>query len=74
MAQASLRLIQQCLLDEETQKTPLAQDSLDHLAANGISHKSDKISLESMKITPGIYAQNIEVSTSIYIHSFLSKY
>ena len=62
VAQASLRLIQQCLLDEDSKKTPLAQDSLDHLAANGVSHKSDKISMETMKLIPGIYVQNIEVS------------
>ena len=46
----------------------IVQDSLDHLAANGVSHKSDKISLETMKLIPGIYAKNIEVSVS-----FLSK-
>ena len=64
VAQSSLRLIQQCLLDEDSKKTPLAQDSLDHLAANGVSHKSDKISMETMKLIPGIYVQNIEVSYS----------
>ena len=36
--------------------------TLEHLADNGVSHKSDKISLEVIKMLPGIYLQEIDVS------------
>ncbi len=58
--QASLKLIQQCLHDEASRKVVL-DDTIDHLAANGINHKSDKIALETMKLLPGIYVHEIEV-------------
>ena len=38
--------------------------TLEHLADNGVSHKSDKISLEVIKMLPGIYLQEIDVSKS----------
>ena len=55
--QASLKLIQQCLMDKG-----LINDIIEQISGNGIRHKSDKISLETMKLLPGIYAQEIEVS------------
>ena len=69
MHQSALKLIQQCLQDNETRKT-VVTDTLDHLGANGVNHKSDKIALETMKLLPGIYAQEIDVS--YYIISYHS--
>ena len=59
--QASLKLIQQCLKTEENGKRLMVQDTIDNLAANGVNHKSDKISLETMKLLPGIYEKDMEV-------------
>ena len=60
---AFFRLIQQCLQDDDPNGTILPI-TLEHLADNGVSHKSDKISLEVIKMLPGIYLQEIDVSES----------
>ena len=60
---AFFRLIQQCLQDDDPNGTILPI-TLEHLADNGVSHKSDKISLEVIKMLPGIYLQEIDVSKS----------
>ena len=55
-----MRLIQQCLQDDDPNGAILPI-TLEHLADNGIKHKSDKISLETIKLLPGIYTQEIDV-------------
>ena len=37
----------------------MLNDTIEQIAGNGIRHKSDKISHETMKLVPGIYAQEI---------------
>ena len=64
--QASLRLIQQCLQDEDPNDR-IVPVTIEHLADNGIKHKSDKISLETIKLLPGIYLQEIDVSYSVLL-------
>ena len=58
--QSSVKLVQQCLQHQDN--GTMIQDTLDHIAANGVSHKSDQISLETMKLLPGIYLQELDVS------------
>ena len=58
VSQASLKLIQQCLQNDDQN---LLDDTIEQIAGNGIRHKSDKISHETMKLVPGIYAPEIEV-------------
>lgn len=60
--QSALKLVQQCLVSDQDQSKMVMSLTLDHLAANGISHKSDKIALETIKLLPGIYLQDIDVS------------
>ena len=55
-----MRLIQQCLQDDDPNGAILPI-TMEHLADNGIKHKSDKISLETIKLLPGIYTQEIDV-------------
>ena len=59
--QSSLSLIQQCIQDDDPNGNIL-QVTIEHLADNGVRHKSDKISLETIKLLPGIYLQEIDVS------------
>jgi hypothetical protein len=59
--QASLRLIQDCLQDDDPNST-VVTDTIEHLADNGIRHKSEKISIETMKLLPGIFMPDIDVS------------
>ena len=66
---SSLKLIQQCLNYSEDGKTNIVQDTIDHLAANGVNHKSDKISLETMKLLPGIYEKDINVSIDYLLYT-----
>ena len=61
MQQSSLSLIQQCIQDNDPNGNIL-QVTIAHQADNGVRHKSDKISLETIKLLPGIYLQEIEVS------------
>ena len=59
--QASLKLIQQCLQDSDDPKGVAINDTIEHLADNGVRHKSDRISVEVIKLLPGIYMEQIEV-------------
>ena len=65
--QANLKLIQ-----DSVKNSDLKSDIIEHIAGNGVRHKSDKISLETMKLLPGIYAQDIQVCiTNVLLTSLL---
>ena len=60
---ASLKLIQQCIDNDDPQGF-VVMDTLFYLEEKGIRHSNYKVSIETMKLLPGIYAHDMEVSHS----------